>query len=428
MSSREAQVEADNTLVQAALNLIAGNRSLGQKREPMRVHPFPARLPISVATHLVSALTNKNATVLDPMVGSGTTLVAARQLSRHAIGFDRDHLAVRLAQCASQSFNSEELESLRQNIIREAERRFARKSFSLPALRSKLSDEDRKFMKYWFPPTSQKQCFALADSIRECNCEKNRGFLWAVFSSLIIAKTAGASFARDISRSRPHKCTDKKVVLPFDAWDTRFRAAMARLPFLDHATENEPTVSYGDAREIELPSSSADFVLTSPPYRNAIDYLRSHKFSLVWMGFPLADLRALRSTMIGTERGLWELDGLPPSLERKLLRSGKEPRDIALTRQYLSDLRKVMGEFRRVLKPKGLVVMVIGPTILNSQRSDSAHVVTELAEAAGFDIAGTIARDIDASRRSLPIPQMFGRNEDLGKRMRREIIVAFRKR
>jgi DNA modification methylase len=51
-------------------------------------------MPLSVASHLIGATTRPEATVLDPMAGSGTTLIAARLLGRLAFGFDLDPLAV----------------------------------------------------------------------------------------------------------------------------------------------------------------------------------------------------------------------------------------------------------------------------------------------------------------------------------------------
>jgi len=42
-------------------------------------------------------------------------------------------------------------------------------------------------------------------------------------------------------------------------------------------------------------------VLTSPPYLNAIDYMRCSKFSLVWMGHTIRELRNIRADSVGTE-------------------------------------------------------------------------------------------------------------------------------
>lgn len=48
----------------------------------------PATFPISLAKKVISLFTHAGELVLDPFVGSGTTLVAAQDLNRNAIGFD----------------------------------------------------------------------------------------------------------------------------------------------------------------------------------------------------------------------------------------------------------------------------------------------------------------------------------------------------
>jgi len=422
-----AKVLTKDAHVVKCLDQIAGQKRLGQQREPHWFHPFPARLPLAVASHIIGSLTKPDAVIVDPMVGSGTTLIAARRLARPSIGVDRDHLAVRIARCASHDFGSRSLKCLGDTIITNAHSLFASSSFRLPKVRARLPQDDQDFIRYWFPPKSQRQLFALASIIGDMESGPERDFAWVVFSSLIIAKSAGASHALDISRSRPHKRLDKPVVAPFDAWQRRFRSAVSFLPFLDKKLSCTSEVHHGDARDLPLQDASVDCILTSPPYRNAIDYMRCHKFSLVWMGHRITDLRELRGTMIGTERGLWSLDGLPPPVEARLNRAAAEPRQVALMRQYLSDMRKLVGEFSRVLRPCGLAVVVVGPTMVNVRKSDAADVFGQIASLAGLDLVASIQRSLDATRRSLPLPRHGAGSIDLGKRMRREIVLVMRK-
>ena len=48
----------------------------------------PATFPISLSKKVIELFTHEGELVLDPFVGSGTTLVAAQDLNRNAIGFD----------------------------------------------------------------------------------------------------------------------------------------------------------------------------------------------------------------------------------------------------------------------------------------------------------------------------------------------------
>lgn len=44
--------------------------------------------PIALPKRWIALLTHRGELVLDPFVGSGSTLVAARDLGRNAVGFD----------------------------------------------------------------------------------------------------------------------------------------------------------------------------------------------------------------------------------------------------------------------------------------------------------------------------------------------------
>ena len=48
----------------------------------------PATFPISLARRLIEQFTHQGELVLDPFVGSGTTLLAAQDAKRNAVGFD----------------------------------------------------------------------------------------------------------------------------------------------------------------------------------------------------------------------------------------------------------------------------------------------------------------------------------------------------
>jgi tRNA G10 N-methylase Trm11 len=61
------------------------------------IHSFPAKFPPQLPRKFIQTLTLPGETVLDPMMGSGTTVLEAFLLGRRGIGFDIDPLAVMLA-------------------------------------------------------------------------------------------------------------------------------------------------------------------------------------------------------------------------------------------------------------------------------------------------------------------------------------------
>lgn len=60
--------------------------STSSKECVAKLHPYQKYLPF--VRELIEATTNKNDIVLDPFIGSGTTVVASKQLDRNFMGFD----------------------------------------------------------------------------------------------------------------------------------------------------------------------------------------------------------------------------------------------------------------------------------------------------------------------------------------------------
>jgi len=57
----------------------------------------PAVFPIALPAHFIKLLTHEGELVLDPFVGVGTTLVAAQDLNRNAVGFDLKEEYIKIA-------------------------------------------------------------------------------------------------------------------------------------------------------------------------------------------------------------------------------------------------------------------------------------------------------------------------------------------
>ena len=68
-----------------------------ERRDIRDKKAHPATFPISLARRVIELFTHEGELVLDPFVGSGTTLVAAQDADRNAVGFDLQGSYVRLA-------------------------------------------------------------------------------------------------------------------------------------------------------------------------------------------------------------------------------------------------------------------------------------------------------------------------------------------
>jgi len=81
----------------------------------------PATFPIALSRRVIELFTHVGELVVDPFVGSGTTLVAARDLGRNAVGFDLQEEYIRL--CGKRLAQGNLLGSARQIAIQDDARR-----------------------------------------------------------------------------------------------------------------------------------------------------------------------------------------------------------------------------------------------------------------------------------------------------------------
>ena len=154
------------------------------------------------------------------------------------------------------------------------------------------------------------------ETLADCSM---RQFFRVVFSSTIIAKSGGVSLARDLAHTRPHRVMDKNPNSAFVEFEKRLKNNLRSYAEDHHGingsknrAENQGThedrIAFSDRPEVleaaadntGLPSESVDLIVTSPPYaNNAIDYMRAHKFSLVWLGWKIDDLTNIRKQYLG---------------------------------------------------------------------------------------------------------------------------------
>jgi SAM-dependent methyltransferase len=391
------------------------------------IHPFPARMAPSI---IQTRLRKPPAMcVVDPMAGSGTTIVAARLRGHEAFGFDTDPLALLIAKAWSCDIKPERLRSLAEKTLTNARGRY----HSLNTARAYPKGADREtcdFVRYWFDSTNRRQLAALSASIAKIKDLDAQAILWCAFSRMIITKGAGVSLAIDVSHSRPHRVYKTALMKPFD----RFLPAVEHVLRAAHFTSGQrlpaADIKHGDARSIPLKNGIADLVITSPPYLNAIDYLRGHKLSLVWMGHQISNLRELRSANIGSERfhGSISATVYRDTAEKVVQNFADLPlRSQSMLIQYFADMDRVLAEISRILKRSGKAVLVVGNSMIRGIFINNSKLLTRLARANGLGLISARKRQLEENRRYLPPPGNATSGTKLRSRMNEEVILTFRK-
>ena len=372
-----------------------------------------------VALDKIRLLTKPGDVVLDPMCGSGTVVRLAADQNRYAIGADLDPLAVLITRATCAPSWSDDLEARAKDVVRLAKRR----SPASPTWIAR-DPETSAFVSYWFGSEQIGDLARLARVLYDL--PRRDDPLRVALSRLIVTKDAGASLARDTSHSRPHRVRDTNSFDVLDAYvDSAQKLEAWALPL---AGTHPTSVRRADARHLGfLEDESVDLVVTSPPYLNAIDYVRGHRMSLVWMGWTVAELRQLRADTIGAERGADQDDIEIDQLARKALARfddipGRQQRMVV---RFVSDMCRLSKSLGRVIKKGGHLVVVVADSQLHGVPVENSSICTLTAKSHGFELVGRTLRPLPARHRYLPPPTTT--TGALSQRIKEEAIFTFRK-
>lgn len=393
------------------------------------IHPFPARMAPGIALDAIGE-SKVPLRVLDPMAGSGTVLAVARAKGHRATGVDIDPLAVLLAGVWTRTIDPDEVNDKAEQVLEKAKVQF-RPLKSGNAYPIGSDRETQKFIRYWFDDYARRQLAALSVTIRRVQDGSVRDALWCGFSRLIITKSAGASRAMDLAHSRPHRAFEHAPVKPFNRFLSAVKTVVSNCPQAGSgAVGPAAVVKHGDARKLDVTSNSIDLVLTSPPYLNAIDYIRCSKFSLVWMGHTIEQLRQVRTESVGTEassKQALDAEWVKALINQLGLKPALSARHQALLSQYVWDMGRAFEEVTRVLRTGGRAVYVVGDSTVRGTFIPNSYIVAAVAEEHGLRLKSSHARALPSNRRYLPPPKHGATAEALDGRMRREVVLVFNK-
>jgi hypothetical protein len=364
--------------------------------------------------------------VLDPMMGSGTTMVIAKEIGHYAYGGDTDPLAVMISRAWCSEFDSTDLLRTAKFVLDEANE--ISKHLDLNSAYPIGSDlETRDFINFWFDETNRVQLAALSKAIFRIQESVIRNLLFVAFSRLIITKKKGVSLAMDVSHSRPHRKYEKAPFTPFDKFIYSTEFIIKKAPFCSRRIPNKNHITRMDARNLSFKDNLFDIVITSPPYLNAIDYMRGHKLSLVWFGYPIKNLRSIRSTNIGSENTLSRYEEINNNevLEKMGDYKKLDSRKMRMVANFVSDMRLTIHECKRVLKNKGKAIFVIGNSSVKGIYMKNSEALIELAYRNDFKLLSSTSRCLPENRRYLPPPNLKKSGTELRNRMREEVVLQF---
>jgi len=284
-----------------------------------RLHPYLGKfIPQLVEWFLVKYF-KEDDIVLDPFMGSGTTLVQGNEMKMHTIGIDVSEFNCLIAKVKTQKFD---VKKVKKEVL-EAEHRLS--SFSsrlcnentkqlslfpkerMDALKASLMAEVKsEYLKKWFAERTLSEMMYYRRLIKEFEYQDLLKVLLsrAVRSARLIPHYDLARPKAPIEQGKEYWCRKhNRICTPIEELLVKIHNysmdTVKRLETFDKLRSNKSvTVIQGDSQKIDLSKElnktpiadrKIDGVFTSPPYVGQIDYHEQHIYAYDLFGFKRND-------------------------------------------------------------------------------------------------------------------------------------------
>jgi hypothetical protein len=371
---------------------------------------FPAKFHPPVVAKLFDRFTEEGQVVLDPFVGSGTSLIEGTLLDRSCFGVDVDPVAVAVALAKTRRYDVDEVRRMVDRLLKalkpldrgaEEYERLATNDISRADFDATIADESLWVpaipkLEHWFRRYVTIDLARIhREVVRRRGAAEHRQLLLLLFGS-IIRNASNADpvpvSGLEVTAHMRRLEEEGRVVDPFALMRRAVKRAMTAIEEWAAALgdRDAPVVLQGDATtSIARLPAKVDAVITSPPYHNAVDYYRRHQLEMFWMGLTADQTVRLEllPRYIGRPRirashpllaEPWPTEGLAAEWEREI--AAVDTQRATDFRHYMLAMSRV---FRRVAErtERGApVIMVIGHSAWNGGRIPTLQLFEEIAQ------------------------------------------------
>jgi Putative RNA methylase family UPF0020 len=305
--------------------------------------PYIGRIKTSIARSLVERFSAPGDVVVDPFAGSGVIPFEAALLGRRVVATDTSPYGVLLMKAKFSA--PKDCQAARKQFLKRWN-----------AAQKRVSKQDLRSVPEWvrrfFHPETLRSALALRDEL----VDQGDQFLLACLLGILHHQRPGflsypsshlVPYLRDKLfpvRDYPELYKERDVLVRMEAKIVR----TYRRPPLALA----PGAIYDvDARELRRPPR-IDAVITSPPYMNALDYVRDNRLRLWFLKRSLPEIEDIR-------------------------RRDREA-------HFRDLIRNTFGRLLGALSPSASVILVVGDTSRGSRRVDAAQSVREIFSEPAF--------------------------------------------
>lgn len=357
--------------------------------------------------------------ILDPFCGSGTTLVSSNLFGLNAIGIDANPLMCLVSQVKTNwDIQIDEL----QDIFRSITTRFIEIVKDIEHYQFKndfLDVMPKKELNQWMSNKMQKEVALMKDLIYEINCEKIHKLLLVIlgksaFDSSYVALCPGTTFY-------PHRQKEPF----FNVFCKKAAQIYKDLETIQRFDSYGKTKIYNRSA-IEVCSfieeESIDFIITSPPYPNDLEYTRQTRLELYLLDFvkSMKDVQEIKKTMIkGSTKLIYKEDNFGDYVKNfESIQKVANQVDIALSdkdwgfdyprmiREYFGGMYICLKEFYKIMKEGSYNLQVVGDQTYKNIVIPVGKIFVELAKDIGYSDAHIeLFRTRRSTTHEIPLPE-----------------------
>jgi DNA modification methylase len=292
------------------------------------IYPYKGKYHPQMIRALLNVIESKKGDlILDPFIGSGTTLLECQLLGIDCVGIDISQVCILISKVKTESIE----------VIEEIEER-----------KDSLLEEHHEITLHSFDDDQLSKKGGLSEAIDSIENEQVSNFYKV--AELIAHSDRSRRRRKDFYRS----FRDNVEKMLSSTTDFKKVVEELKLPLGNVETK------LGDARNLEMKNESVDGIITSPPYSIALDYVKNDAHALEALGY---DLEKVRGDFIGV-RG-----------------TGKKK-----VKLYNKDMEESYDEMYRVLKDGRYCVIVIGNATLQGKEVRTVDKAIEYCQEIGFKL------------------------------------------
>lgn len=326
--------------------------------------------------------------LFDPFCGMGTTLFTAMQYGVPAIGIDKLPVATFVAQTLP--------------LFLSTEPRVLHETFE--ALKTRVAEAepaevalDVQIMKVAFPEETLLTLRRWKGLIDQLPYPLRDIFL-LLFFAILEPCSYTSKDGQFLRLKRSKHIADPTEMLQRKVHEAERDILSLRCLWGEKGWSSRPVVQLADARDLSDVrfEKSPTALITSPPYANRYDYTRTYSLELCFHFVRnFEELKALRFSILRShiESKVDATDRPPHPVVQEVVdvlrergRALNNPRIPDMLTAYFVDMRKVIGEWARVLASGARVAMVVDNVRFEGELLPVDLVLSEMAEEVGFKV------------------------------------------